>query len=215
MGSSPLTLAGEYILFTVQFVAGLAPYVYVGIVGIVGFLLLARYLIGALHINPFSRVTYNLSRPGSILLANMRNSQFYYPLRRALKFDPAVLMVLIGTAIVCYVISIVVNYLLAVVTGVGRSMMAFGEGYAFSGLRFLVGALLLGVIFYLLSMMLLIFVNWVFGLFTRAAHRALNRLGPLLHIFEFGGAAAGWSFLILWIALTFAAAAVQMIFLVG
>jgi hypothetical protein len=35
----------------------------------------------------------------------------------------------------------------------------------------------------------------------------------LLNIFEFGGAFAGWSFLLLWIALSLAATAVERIFL--
>ncbi len=213
MGYSPLVLVGEYIIFAAQLIAGLAWYLYAGIVVVVGSLMLARYLTEALHLNPFSRVIYSLTRPASVLLANMRNSRFYYPLRRALKFDPAVLMVLIATAIVCYVISLVLNYLLGVVSGAGRCLIAFGEGHAFTGVRFLVGTVLLGVIFYLLSLMLLIFVNWMFGLFTRAAHQALGRIGPLLHLFEFGGTFAGWSFMILGIALSFAAAAVQAIFL--
>jgi hypothetical protein len=148
-----------------------------------------------------------------MLLENMRRSRLYYPLRRALKFDPAVLMLLIGTAIICYVVSLVIGYLLALMSGVGRSLIAFGDGYVFNGVRYLVGTVLLAVIFYLLALMLIVFVNWIFGLLSRAAYRALERIGPLLHIFEFGGVFRGWSFLILGIALSFAASAVQLIFL--
>ncbi|MEP7270669.1 MAG: hypothetical protein ABI882_04160 [Acidobacteriota bacterium] len=213
MGFSPLVLVGEYILFAAQLIAGLSWYVYLGIVVVVAATVIARYLSETLHLNPFSRVVYHLTRPASILLANMRNSRFYYPLRRALKFDPAVLMLLIGTAIACYAISIVVAYFLGLMSGAGRALIALGDGYVFTAIRLLVGTVLLGVIFYLLTLMLLVFVNWIFGLFARAARRAFQRLGPLLHLFEFGGAFAGWSFLILGIALSFAAAAVQMIFL--
>lgn len=200
-------------MFAAQIVAGLVWYISLGVAIVVMTLLLVRFVVEKLGINPFSRVAYNLTRPAGVLLANMRNSRFYYPLRRALKFDPAYLMVILATAIVCYVISIGINYLLSVVSGAGRSLIAFGDGQVFTGLRLMVGTLLLAVIFYLLVLMLLVFVNWIFGLFTRAAHRALNRIGPLLNVFEFGGVFAGWSFLLLWIALSFAAAAVERIFL--
>jgi hypothetical protein len=72
---------------------------------------------------------------------------------------------------------------------------------------------LLGAIFFLLALMLIIFVYWIFGIFSRVAFRALERLGPLLRVFEFGGTFAGWSFVILGIALSFAASAVQLMFL--
>jgi len=213
MDLSPLVLAGEYILFAAQLVGQISWYIYLGIVVVVGALLAAHYLTEVLHLSPFGRLAYHANRPARVLLDNMRRSRLYYPLRRALKFDPAVLMLLIGTAIVCYVISLVVGYLLSLMSGVGRSMIAFGDGYAFNGVRYLVGTVLLAVIFYLLALMLIVFVNWIFGLFARASYRALERIGPLLRIFEFGGVFAGWSFLILGIALSFAAGAVQMIFL--
>jgi hypothetical protein len=61
--------------------------------------------------------------------------------------------------------------------------------------------------------MTLIFVNWIFGFFNKAANWAMNRIGPLLRIFDFGGVFAGWSFVILWIALSwFAAPAVMYVF---
>ena len=147
------------------------------------------------------------------MIWNMRQSRFYYPLKRALNFDPAVLMLLISTAIVCYVVALVLNYLIVILSGLGNSLIAFGAGSAFTGARFLVGTILLGAIFFLLVLMLMIFVSWIFGFFTGVAYRALERMAPLLRIFEFGGVFAGWSFLILGIALSFAASAVQVIFL--
>lgn len=209
----PIALAGEYILFTAQMIGQISWYIYLGVVIVVVALLVARYLIDTLRLNPFNRLVYNIMRPADTLLSNMRRSRFYYPLRRALNFDPAVLMVLLATAIVCYVISLVVHYLLVVMAGLGRSMIAFSAGSVFTGGRYLIGTILLMIIFYLLALMLVVFVYWIFGLFGQAASRALNRIGPLLRIFEFGGAFAGWSFLILGIALSFAASAVQLIFL--
>lgn len=63
-----------------------------------------------------------------------------------------------------------------------------------------------------MALMTIVFVNWIFGLFRRLAYWSLSRLTPLLRVFEFGGAFAGWSFIILWIALSFATVAVQGVF---
>lgn len=213
MNSSPLVFAGQGVLIIAQLISQASWFVYTGIIATVIALVLMRYLNEALGLNPFSRFVYYTTRPAERLLSNMRRSHIYYPLRSALNFDPAVLMLLITTALVCYVVSLVINYLLVLMAGAGRSLIAFGEGAIFTGARFLIGTVLLTVIFYLLAMMLVIFVNWIFGLFAHLANRARGQIEPLLRIFRFNGAFAGWSFLILGIALNFAATAVQSIFL--
>jgi hypothetical protein len=213
MNPSPLVSAGEYILQAAQLISFVSWYVYIGVVIIVVAFLLLRYLNDVLRVNPFGRWFHLTSHPADRMIKNMRQSRFYLPLKRALNFDPAILMLLISTAIVCYVIALVINYFIVILSGLGNSLIAFGAGSAFTGVRFLTGTILLCVIFFLLSLMLIVFVNWIFGFFTRAAYRALERIAPLLRIFEFGGVLAGWSFLILGIALSFAASAVQLIFL--
>jgi hypothetical protein len=40
----------------------------------------------------------------------------------------------------------------------------------------------------------------------------MNRISPLLRVFEFGGMLSGFSFLILWFVLLFAASAVRAVF---
>lgn len=181
-------------------------------IGVVVALLLIRWLMDTLQISPFGRVVYYLRRPTDNLISHARSSRFYYPLRQALKFNPSILMVLIALAIVWYVVLTMIGNLTTIITGLALSVDAFGAGNIFSGLRFLIGSLLLGAIFFLMGLMTLVFVNWISGLFERASVWALHRIGPLLRVFEFGGAFAGWSFLILWIALSFAAAAVQAVF---
>lgn len=206
-------MAGQYIILAAQLIGQLSWYIYIGFMLIIGLLVLVRYLVEPLRLNPFSRLVYNLMRPSSVLLGHMRKSQIYYPLRRFLRFDPAVLMLLIAAVVVCYAVSIVISYLLTIMSGVGRSLIAFGDGFASDGLRYLVGSLLLTAIFYLLVLMLILLVNWVFGVFAAAAHRALERIMPLLRIFKFRGVFAQWSFMILAIALSIATALVQAIFL--
>ena len=212
MDSSPLVTVGRSIVALAQIIGEYSWYVYGAIFAAVALLLLTHLVSDAFRLNPFGRVAYYTTRPANNLLRNVRSSRFYYPLKRALSFDPAVLMVVVGTAIICYVIYLILSYLINVLVGLGGSLGAFGTGQLFQGMRYLIGTVLLAVIFYLLTLMLLVFVNWIFGLFSRAAYRALDRIAPLLRIFEFGGVFAGWSFLILGIALSFAASAVQFIF---
>ncbi|MCI0661302.1 MAG: hypothetical protein L0220_09540, partial [Acidobacteria bacterium] len=121
----------------------------------------------------------------------------------------------IALAITWYVVYVVISNLFQIIQIFGVSLITFGEGRIFTGSRYLIGALLLAVIFFLMALMTIVFVNWIFGLLRRASYWAMERLAPLLRIFEFGGVFAGWSFIILWIALTFAAMAVQAIFLSG
>ena len=211
--NSTLVTAGEYVLHLAQFINFISWYVYIGAAVIVGGLLLLRFLNDALRISPFGLWYRYTSDVATAMLKNMRHSRFYYSLRRAFNFDPAVLMLLVGTAIVCYAVALVVNYFIVILTGLGNSLLAFGGGSSVTGVRFLVGTVLLGAILFLLALMLIIFVYWIFGIFSRVAYRALERMGPLLRVFEFGGAFAGWSFFLLGIALSFAASAVQAVFL--
>lgn len=175
-------------------------------------LLLLRYLPELLKLNPFGTTYQSLRRPTDEMIYHMRRSRFHLPLRRTFGFDPAVLMVLISLAILWYVTSGVLQNLFFILRGLALSLIALGAGELFSGIRYLTGATILAALFFLMALMTVVFVNWLFGLFQRQAWWALDRLTPLLRVFEFGGAFAGWSFMILWIALSFAATAVQAIF---
>jgi hypothetical protein len=182
-------------------------------IGVVVGLLLIRLLIDASNISPFGRVTYYARRPTNEVIQQMRSSQYYLPLRRSLGFDPAVLMVLIALAILWYVVSGVLGNLFSLVQGLGGSLIDFGRGNVFTGARHLIGVGLLAVIFFFMTLMTIVFINWLFGLAPRAAFWAMERLRPLLQIFEFGGVFAGWSFIIFWLVLNFAAIAVSSIFM--
>jgi hypothetical protein len=189
-----------------------STYVYIAIVIAVAAAMILYGITNALQLSLVGRFAYYARRPGNELLRNMRRSSFYYPLKRALGFDPAILMVLVATAIVCLVASWIIGYLITLLQGLGMSLEALGDGRVFNGLWRLIGVLLLAAIFYLMALVTIVFVHWLFGLLGRAAHVAMERIGPLLDLFEFGGVFAGWSFLILWIALSIAAAAVRFIF---
>jgi hypothetical protein len=193
MQHSPLTLAGRYVLEAAQMISSSSTYVYIAIVIAVAAAMILYGITNALQLSLVGRFAYYARRPGNELLRNMR-------------------MVLVATAIVCLVASWIIGYLITLLQGLGMSLEALGDGRVFNGLWRLIGVLLLAAIFYLMALVTIVFVHWLFGLLGRAAHVAMERIGPLLDLFEFGGVFAGWSFLILWIALSIAAAAVRFIF---
>ncbi|MBO0800266.1 MAG: hypothetical protein J2P31_15710 [Blastocatellia bacterium] len=198
--------AVEILREIVQLVIGVA-------IGLVILLLAVRLLTDVFKLNPFGSIYQSVRRPTDELYHRMRTSNFYYPLKRAFGFDPTAIMILIALAVVGYVVYIVSNYLFQIMTSIGFSLISFSRGDIFVGLRILVGTVLLAVIFFLMTLMTIVFVNWLFGMMRRAAFWSMERLSPLLRIFEFSGMLAGFSFIILWIALIFAAAAVNLIFL--
>src|SRR5215470_7049347 len=72
-------------------------------VGAMILLLLLRWLADVLNTNPFGRLIYYLRKPTNEMVYYIRSSQFYFPLKQALKFDPTYLMALLAMAIVLYV----------------------------------------------------------------------------------------------------------------
>jgi len=181
-------------------------------VGALVLLLLLRWVNDALGSNPFGRLSYYLRKPTNDLVYYVRSSQFYFPLKQALKIDPTYLLVLIAVAIVWYVALSVIGYLNTVLGGLGGSLNLLAAGNVAGGVKTLIGTSLLAVIFFLMTLMTIVFINWISGRFNRAAYWSMHRISPLLRIFEFGGAFAGFSFLILWLVLSFAASAVRAVF---
>ncbi len=181
-------------------------------VGIVVVLLLIRWLSDLFNLSPFGRIAYYMRKPTDDMIYYVRSSQFFRPLKQALRFDPTILMVLIAVAIIWYVALSIVDYLTIVLSGLGRSLNFLADGSVAQGAFTLIGTLLLAVIFFLMTLMTIVFINWISGRLNRAAYWSLQRISPLLRIFEFGGVFAGFSFLILWLVLSLAASAVSRVF---
>ena len=181
-------------------------------VGAVVIFLALRWLNDVLGANPFGRLSYYLRKPTNDLVYYVRSSQFYFPLKQALRFDPTYLLVLIAVAIVWYVALSIIGYLNTVLGGLGGSLNLLAAGNVARGVYTLIGTSLLAVIFFLMTLMTIVFINWISGRFNRAAYWSMHRISPLLRIFEFGGALAGFSFLILWLVLSLAASAVRVVF---
>jgi hypothetical protein len=181
-------------------------------VGALVILLLLRWATDALGANPFARFSYYLRKPTNDLVYYVRGSQFYFPLKQALRFDPTYLMVLIAMAVVWYVALSIIGYLNTVLRGLGGSLNLLAVGNVTRGVYTLIGTSLLAIIFFLMTLMTIVFINWISGGLNRAAYWSMNRISPLLRVFEFGGALAGFSFVILWIVLSLAASAVTAVF---
>ncbi|HMV82965.1 MAG TPA: hypothetical protein PLD20_06815 [Blastocatellia bacterium] len=175
-------------------------------------LLLIRWLMDALQVSPFGRIVYYLRRPTDGLVSHMRGSRFYFPLRQALKFNPAILMALIAMVILWYIALTPIGNLVAILSGLALSLMEFSSGRFFTGLQALIGALLMSLLCFLMALMTLIFINWLSGWFEYASFWALQRINPMLRYIESKGNYAEWSFLILWLALYIASILVQVAF---
>lgn len=213
MTLSPITEIGQQLISLTGLVQGYVQWLINLSIGIAVALLLARVLIDLFKLNPFGRLASYVRRPTNEAIHQMRSSSLYFPLKKSLGFDPAVLMVLVALAILWYVVSGVISNIYFLLRGLGSSLINFGMGEYLDGGRQLVGVALLAALFFLMTLMTIVFVNWMFGLLRRASYWSMDRLTPLLRRFEFGGAFAGWSFIILWFALSFAAMAVSAIFL--
>jgi hypothetical protein len=203
---------GDMLIILADWISRIARLLINITVGAVVIFLALRWLNDVLGANPFGRLSYYLRKPTNDLVYYVRSSQFYIPLKQALKFDPTYLLVLIAVAIVWYVALSVIGYLNTVLGGLGTSLKFLAAGDVARGVYTLIGASLLAVIFFLMTLMTMVFINWISGRFNRAAYWSMHRISPLLRVFEFGGALAGFSFLILWLVLSLAASAVVAVF---
>ncbi|HEX5083452.1 MAG TPA: hypothetical protein VFY40_15510 [Blastocatellia bacterium] len=203
---------GDILITLAKKISEWASYLIYITVGAAIILLLLRWVADAMNINPFGRLIYYLRKPTNELIYYIRSSQFYVPLKQALKFDPTYLMSLIALAIILYVALTIIGYLTTVLIVLGRSLNLLAAGYIARGVYMLIGVSLLAVIFFLMTLMTVVFINWISGRFNRAAYWSMERIRPLLRVFEFGGALAGFSFVILWIVLSLAANAVSVVF---
>jgi hypothetical protein len=180
-----MNLLAGYIGTLARWMEVLSFYLFGLVIVAVVVVLLLRVAADAFKLNPFGKFAYYGTRPANQMIGQMRTSQFYYPLKRALGFDPAILMIFFATVILCY-------------------------GDVVGMLRYVVGTVLLMVVFFFLFLMTVIFINSIFGLLRKWVGFAYRRIGPLLQIFEQRLPFPGLGFLILWIVLTFVAMAVQM-----
>lgn len=182
------------------------------VISILVLFLLLRWVLDLFGTNPFGRIVFYVRRLTNDLVFYARSSRLYIPLKRALGFDPAILMVLLALALVWFLVPGFLGSIPMVLSGIGKSLIQFGLGNISNGVSALIGSVLLAVLFFLMLLMTIIFVNWVCGALNHTAYWAHERLAPLLRTFEFGGAMAGWSFPLLWLVLYLATIVVRSAF---
>lgn len=176
-------------------------------------ILTLRMLADVMKLNPFGKFAYYSTQPANRMIGLMRNSPFYYPLRRALGFDPSVLMVFFATVLLCYVMFIIVNYVSTSLLAIANLVIAVGDRNLMLAGRYLIGTVLISIVFFLLTLMTLMFINSVFGLVKSGARFAAQRLQPLLDLFERRLPWPGFSFILLLIILQVVASAVEAVLL--
>lgn len=175
-------------------------------------LLLLRFLTDKLHFNPFSRVAYYARRPTEKWFYEIKGSQFYHPIRQALGFDPAYLLLLLAFVLLFYLFYSLISFLVALLSFLSITLSAFGVGDALAGGRYLLGTLLLALIYFLMALMTILVIHSWFGLFDRPAHWAGRRIYPLLYSIDPSGRLGPLLFIIFFLLLSFVAGAVQSIF---
>ena len=203
---------GKLLIDVAEYLSWFIQYAFNVIIGLYVLLLLLRWITDAMQINPFGRIAFTLRRATNDLIYYARNSRFYLPLKQALGFDPSFLMALLCLALIWFLVPSFLGSIPFVLSGIGMGLTQLGVGNVSRGVTSLIGSLLLAVIFFLMLLMVILFVNWISGALNRAASWATYRLDPLLRTFEFGGVMAGWSFPLLWLALYFASSIVRSAF---
>ncbi len=205
-----MNLLAGYIGTLAQWIEVGSFYLFGLVIVAVAIVLLMRVIADSFKLNPFGKVAYYMTKPANQLIGHMRTSPLYYPLKRALGFDPAILMVFFSTVILCYVLFTIVGYLNVSLWAVANTLIRLGAGDVIGMSRYVIGTVLLTVVFFFMVLMTVIFINSIFGLLKKWVGLAYRRIGPLLQIFEQRLPYPGLGFLILWMVLTFVAYAVQL-----
>src|SRR5215468_11574126 len=143
---------GDMLIILADWVSWIAGRLINITVGALVVLLLLRWAADALGANPFGRLSYYLRKPTNDLVYYVRGSQFYFPLKQALRFDPTYLLVLIALAIVWYVALSIIGYFNTVLSGLGWSLYSLAAGNVARGVFAWIGTALLAVIFFLMTL---------------------------------------------------------------
>jgi len=209
---SPLLTISDYLKSLAGWLSAISQTaIYIGL-AIALTLLLLRFLTDKLNFNPFSRFAYYARRPTEKWFYEIKGSQFYHPIRQALGFDPAYLLLLLAFVILFYLLHSLISFLVALLTFLSVTLNAFGMGDAVAGGRYLLGTVLLALLYFLMALMTILVIHSWFGLFDRPAHWAGRRIYPLLYSIDPSGRLGPFLFIILFLILSFVAGAVQSIF---
>lgn len=209
---SPLITAGQFLRTLADWLERIAGYVTTIALVIIIVLLLIRFLVERFNLNPFGRLTYYARRPTDRWFYEIKGSQFYQPIKRALGFEPVWVLLLLAFVLLFFLVRSLVNDVTLLLSCLGITLERFGAGDALAGLWASIGTVLLGLIYFLMALMTILVINSWFGLFDRAAYWAGQRIYPILRSFDSSGRLGPFVFLIMFFLLSLLAQAVVSAF---
>ncbi len=209
---SPLVSAGELI----QSIAGSLSLISHNVANVALalaiLLLLVRFLMERFEISPFGKFAYYVRRPTEKWFYEIKGSQFYRPIKQALGFEPIWLLLLLAFVLLFFLLRGLIDDVVLMLGCIGTTLLRFGLGEMWPGVKALIGTALLGVIYFLMGLMTILVINSWFGLFDRAAYWAGRRIYPLLRSFDPSGRLGPFIFLLMFFLLGLFANAVLSAF---
>lgn len=209
---SPLITAGQSLLTLAAGLTAVTDLLLQIALGIVLVLLLIRFLVDKFDLNPFGRLAYYARRPTNKWFYEVKNSQFYQPMRQAFGFDPLWILLIVAFALFFYLLRSLVLNVAVLLQCIGFTLSYFGAGQMVRGVSALIGTVILSLIYFLMALMTILVIYSWFGLFDRAANWAGRRIYPILYSFDSSGRLGPLVFLLAFLLLGFAAAAIQAAF---
>lgn len=209
---SPLITAGRSLLTLAAWLTATTDLLIQLALGIVLVLLLIRFLVDKFNLNPFGRIAYYARRPTNKWFYEIKNSQFYQPLRQAFGFDPLWILLIVAFVLFFYLLRSLVQDVAILLSSIGITLNYFGEGAMLQGVWAVIGTVLLAAIYFLMMLMTILVIYSWFGLFDRAADWAGRRIYPVLYSFDSSGRLGPLIFLLAFLILGFVASAVQNAF---
>ncbi len=209
---SPLITAGEVVGSVAAWLQLITWYAANLALALALILLLIRFLSDRYDLNPFGRAIYYARRITDRWFYGIKNSQLYYPIRKAVSFDPVWVLLLIAFVMLFFLLRNLMDDLIALLMCISITLMRFGAGNPGAGGKALLGTVLLGLIYFLMGLMTILVINSWFGLFERWAYWAGRRIYPLLRSLDPGGRLGPWAFLLAFFLLSIVAAAVRQAF---
>jgi hypothetical protein len=209
---SPLITAGNFFQNAALWLAVIAGTAANIALAVVLGLILLRFLFDYFNLSPFGKFAYYIRKPTNRWFYEIKESQFYYPLRRTFGFDPIWILLLLAFVLFFFLLRGLIGDVVVFLSCISKTLVAFGQGEIVTAVKYLIGTVLIGMIFFLMGMMTVLVIHSWFGLFDRAAFWAGQRIYPLLRSFDRSGQFGGLIFLIAFFVLGFVSQAVLVAF---
>ena len=150
----------------------------------------------------FGKALFYAARYSANVIKTVRSSQFYVPLQRLFKFDPALLMLALGMVLFLYVANLVIQSVNFVLAAWGLSLGLILSGALVTGIWKLLGAVILTAISFILMLMMFMFMNYLFGMLGKLSRFAGRFVDPLRQVMQGAGISPNWSFFLLYLVLS-------------